>query len=63
MNQIVLLSWNVRGLNARARRDAVRVLIGDTRTTIVHELLERIKPDIRLWIAAGARRLGCLKRE
>lgn len=30
-----LLSWNARGLNARARRDAVRTLVDDTGATII----------------------------
>ncbi|KAG2580598.1 hypothetical protein PVAP13_6NG358466 [Panicum virgatum] len=29
----------------------------------VHELQDKIKLDIRLWIDAGAARLGCLRQE
>lgn len=35
MDNASILCWNVRGLNARARRDAVRTLIDDLRPTIV----------------------------
>ena len=35
MDPIVLLSWNVCGLNTRARRDVVRVLLQDTRASVV----------------------------
>jgi hypothetical protein len=31
MDQVTLISWNVRGLNTRARRDVVRMLVNDTR--------------------------------
>jgi len=123
MDPIILLSWNVRGLNTRARRDVVRVLMQDTRASIAclqetklsvgpsqlhtwwehlqrlqvrehrrgfdslfmcitwaiwkernnslfegtsctaQELQDKIKLDIKLWIHAGARCLGCLKWE
>lgn len=35
MDNTTILSWNVRGLNARARRDAVRTLVADIRPSIV----------------------------
>jgi hypothetical protein len=35
MDNTTILSWNVRGLNAGAWRDAVRTLVGDIRPTIV----------------------------
>ena len=35
MDQAILISWNVRGLNTGARRDAVRVLVDDTRASLV----------------------------
>lgn len=35
MDNTTILSWNVRGLNARARRDSVRALTADVRPTIV----------------------------
>lgn len=35
MDQIILISWNVRGLNIRAQRDVVRVMVDDSRALIV----------------------------
>ncbi|XP_066373246.1 uncharacterized protein [Miscanthus floridulus] len=35
MDNTTILSWNVRGLNVRARRDAVRTLVNDVRPSIV----------------------------
>jgi exonuclease III len=35
MDQYNMLSWNVRGLNMRARCDALRVLVGDIRPAIL----------------------------
>jgi exonuclease III len=35
MDQYTMLSWKVRGLNMRARRDALRVLVGDIRPAIL----------------------------
>lgn len=35
MDQYTILSWNVRGLNMRARRDAIRTLVGEIRPTIM----------------------------
>ena len=32
----------------------------DSHSSSVHEVQERIKVDIKLWIGAGATRLGCL---
>jgi len=44
MDNTTVLSWNVRGLNARARRDAVRTLIDDVRPSIV--CLQETKLDV-----------------
>ena len=35
MDNTTLISWNVRGLNERARRDNVRTLVDDVRPSIV----------------------------
>jgi hypothetical protein len=35
MDQIVLLSWNVCGLNNRARRDVVRLAVDDSGASLV----------------------------
>ena len=35
MDNINILSWNVRGLNTSARRDEVRLLVDDCRASIV----------------------------
>ena len=35
MDNISILSWNVRGLNCRARRDTVRTMVEDARASIV----------------------------
>lgn len=35
MDNAVIVSWNVRGLNAQARRDTVRTLTDDIRPAIV----------------------------
>ena len=50
MDQAILISWNVRGLNTGARRDAVRVLVDDTRASLVcfqETKLSVISPDVR----------------
>jgi exonuclease III len=39
-----VISWNVRGLNAQARRDTVRTLVDDTRPSIV--CLQETKLDV-----------------
>ena len=44
MDNITVLSWNVRGLNARARRDAVRTLVDDIRPSIM--CLQETKLDV-----------------
>ena len=44
MDNTTILSWNVRGLNARARQDCVRTLVGDIRPTIV--CLQETKLDV-----------------
>ena len=44
MDNTTVLSWNVRGLNARARRDAVRTLIDDVSPSIV--CLQETKLDV-----------------
>jgi mannosylglycoprotein endo-beta-mannosidase len=44
MNNKSVLSWNVRGLNARARRDAVRTLVDDIRPSII--CLQETKLDV-----------------
>ena len=51
MDQAILISWNVRGLNTGARRDAVRVLVDDTRASLVcfqETKLSVISPDVIL---------------
>ncbi|RLN28118.1 hypothetical protein C2845_PM05G23350 [Panicum miliaceum] len=35
----------------------------DRRLSTTDQLLETVKTEVRLWVEAGARRLGCLKRE
>lgn len=35
MDNISIMSWNVHGLNERARRDAVRTLIDDIRPSVI----------------------------
>jgi len=35
MENLSALSWNVRGLNERARRDTVRTLVDDIRPSVV----------------------------
>lgn len=44
MDNTSILSWNVRGLNARARQNAVRTLIDDLRPSIV--CLQETKLDV-----------------
>lgn len=44
MDNIPILSWNVRGLNARARQDNVRTLVSDIRPAIV--TLQETKLDV-----------------
>lgn len=44
MDNTTLLSWNVRGLNAQARRDNVRTLVDDLRPAIVY--LQETKLDV-----------------
>lgn len=36
MDNTSIVSWNVRGLNARARQDVVRTLVDDIRPTIIY---------------------------
>ena len=35
MDNLNILSWNVRGLNSRARRDAVRLVVEESGASIV----------------------------
>lgn len=44
MDNTTILSWNVRGLNARARQDNVRTLVNDVRPSIV--CLQETKLDV-----------------
>ena len=44
MDNTTIMSWNVRGLNDRARRDAVRTLVDDIRPSIV--CLQETKLDV-----------------
>ena len=44
MDNTTILSWNVRGLNAKARRDCVCTLVGDIRPTIL--CLQETKLDV-----------------
>lgn len=44
MDNTTVLSWNVRGLNAQARRDNVRTLVDDIRPSIV--CLQETKLDV-----------------
>ena len=44
MDNTTILSWNVRGLNAQARRDNVRTLVDDIRPSIV--CLQETKLDV-----------------
>jgi len=44
MDNTTILSWNVRGLNAQARRDDVRTLVDDIRPSIV--CLQETKLDV-----------------
>lgn len=44
MENTPLLSWNVRGLSARARRDNVRTLVDDIHPSIV--CLQETKLDV-----------------
>ena len=44
MDNRIILCWNVRGLNDRARRDAVRTLVDDVHPTIV--CLQETKLDV-----------------
>ena len=44
MDNISILSWNVRGLNSRARQDNVRTLVADIRPAIV--ALQETKLDV-----------------
>jgi exonuclease III len=34
-NSLLMLNWNVRGLNAPVRRCAVRDMAGDVKTTVI----------------------------
>lgn len=44
MDNITIMSWNVRGLNSRARRDNVRTLVNDLRPSII--CLQETKLDV-----------------
>lgn len=44
MDNISILSWNVRGVNARARKDAIRTLVDGIRPSIV--CLQETKLDV-----------------
>lgn len=44
MDNLNILSWNVRGLNARARRDDTRLVVDDCRASIV--CLQETKLDV-----------------
>jgi len=44
MDNTTIMSWNVRGLNERARRDNVRTLVDDIRPNIV--CLQETKLDV-----------------
>lgn len=44
MDNTTVLSWNVRDLNAQARRDNVRTLVDDIRPSIV--CLQETKLDV-----------------
>ena len=52
---VMLILWTLwKERNAR---------LFNNHSSSVHEFQERIKVDIKLWVDAGATRLGCLRRE
>ena len=68
MDNTTILSWNVRGLNDRARRHIVRTLVDEEQvfrriSITVIQVVAVFTQHGHLWIDAGARKLGWLVRE